>query len=380
MALPRRARVPPPLAWGALAAPDGGQSQKPLLGETWAAVAALLGSVAGGGAGLPLEQGSGPGAGASASAPRNGVSGPAPRGPRPCPILPYGPHDPLPPSQAGGEVILILTCRRETHEHHGGGKACPPPPGHIAGPPWPAAQGHSPSSHSPRLYHLPAPLPPVRLAWDTSFPGSGPRSPLWGLRVTSCWPQGIRGPGRPPSLVPCFSPVGPGRCVTHGRCRQRSWQAGPSGAKGAKEELGPDGWRLGDEGPSTGALLSPGGGAGGLSLSASVQPLLDWCCVTLHPPRGPFLVVEASLGFQKESSLVVLLSKSCAGAAGCGSRSLSCHRHPFQGGPGRSVVCKDPALREPWEPAVSLGLEVMQDTPRRGHSPIYAFLRCRRRQ
>lgn len=81
MALPRRARVPPPLAWGALAAPDGGQSQKPLLGETWAAVAALLGSVAGGGAGLPLEQGSGPGAGASASAPRNGISGPAPRGP-----------------------------------------------------------------------------------------------------------------------------------------------------------------------------------------------------------------------------------------------------------------------------------------------------------
>lgn len=136
--------------------------------------------------------------------------------------------------------------------------------------------------------------------------------------------------------------------MTHGRCRQRSWQAGPSGAKGAKEELGPDGWRLGDEGPSTGALLSPGGGAGGLSLSASVQPLLDWCCVTLHPPRGPFLVVEASLGFQKESSLVVLLSKSCAGAAGCGSRSLSCHRHPFQGGPGRLVVCKDPALREPW--------------------------------
>lgn len=162
MALPGRARVPPPLTWGALAAPDGGQSQKPLLGEAWAAVAALLESVAGGGAGLPLEQGSGPGAGASASAPRNGVSGPAPRGPRPCPILPYGPHDPLPPSQAGGEVILILTCRRETHEHHGGGKACPPPPGHIAGPPWPAAQGHSPSSHSPRLYHLPAPLPPVR--------------------------------------------------------------------------------------------------------------------------------------------------------------------------------------------------------------------------
>lgn len=81
MALPRRARVPPPLAWGALAAPDGGQSQKPLLGEAWAAVAALLESVAGGGAGLPPEQGSGPGAGASASAPRNGISGPAPRGP-----------------------------------------------------------------------------------------------------------------------------------------------------------------------------------------------------------------------------------------------------------------------------------------------------------